>query len=48
MPKLTERYGLSGAIISALDLPRGLGLYCGLDAVKVPRGYGICRYELCR
>jgi 2,3-bisphosphoglycerate-independent phosphoglycerate mutase len=40
MPKLTERYGLSGAIISALDLPRGLGLYCGLDVVKVQGATG--------
>ncbi|HEY3197258.1 MAG TPA: cofactor-independent phosphoglycerate mutase [Nitrospirales bacterium] len=40
MPKLTERYGLTGAIISALDLPRGLGLYCGLDVVKVAGATG--------
>ncbi len=28
LPKLTERYKLSAAMISALDLPRGLGLAC--------------------
>jgi 2,3-bisphosphoglycerate-independent phosphoglycerate mutase len=40
MPKLTERYGISGAMITALDLSRGLGLYCGLDVVKVPGATG--------
>jgi 2,3-bisphosphoglycerate-independent phosphoglycerate mutase len=36
LPKLTERYNLSAAMISALDLPRGLGLACGFKVVKVP------------
>jgi 2,3-bisphosphoglycerate-independent phosphoglycerate mutase len=36
IPKLTDRYGLSAAMISALDLPRGLGLYAGFEVVKVP------------
>lgn len=36
IPKLTDRYGLSAAMISALDLPRGLGRYAGFEAVKVP------------
>jgi len=36
LPKLTERYNLSAAMISALDLPRGLGLACGFEVVKVP------------
>src|SRR2546422_2056949 len=36
LPKLTERYNLSAAMISALDLPRGLGLPCGFEGVKVP------------
>lgn len=40
MPKLTERYGITGAMITALDLPRGLGLYCGLEVVKVPGATG--------
>ena len=35
IPKLTERYGLAAVMISALDLPRGLGLYAGFEAVKV-------------
>jgi 2,3-bisphosphoglycerate-independent phosphoglycerate mutase len=36
LPKLTERYGLTAAMIAALDLPRGLGLYSGLEIVKGP------------
>jgi 2,3-bisphosphoglycerate-independent phosphoglycerate mutase len=40
LPKLTERFGITGAMISALDLPRGLGLYCGLDAAKIPGATG--------
>ena len=35
LPKLTERYGLSATMISALDLPRGLGLSCGFEVAKV-------------
>jgi len=34
LPKLTERYGLSASMISALDLPRGLGLTCGFESQK--------------
>ena len=46
IPKLTERYGLTASMISALDLPRGVGLYCGFDAVAVPgaTGYGDTNY----
>lgn len=40
IPKLTERYGLTGAMISALDLPRGIGLYCGFEVVKIPSATG--------
>ena len=40
LPKLTERYGLSAAMISALDLPRGLGLTCGFEAAKVSGATG--------
>ena len=40
MPKLTERYGLQAVMITALDLPRGLGLYSGFDVVKVPGATG--------
>ena len=40
LPKLTERYNLSAAMISALDLPRGLGLACGFEVMKVPGATG--------
>ena len=40
MPKLTERYGITGAMISALDLPRGLGLYCGFEPIRVQGATG--------
>src|SRR5438093_428663 len=40
LPKLTERYKLSAAMISALDLPRGLGLACGFEVMKVPGATG--------
>ncbi|MEZ5334673.1 MAG: hypothetical protein R2741_05255 [Methanolobus sp.] len=31
-----ELYGLSGAIISAVDLVKGIGIYAGLDVIEVP------------
>src|SRR2546426_3867046 len=40
LPKLTERDNLSAAMISALDLPRGVGLACGLAGVKGPGAPG--------
>jgi len=40
LPKLTERYGLSAAMISALDLPRGLGLSCGFEVMTVEGATG--------
>lgn len=40
MPTLQERFGLTGAMISAVDLLKGLGVYAGLDPVKVPGATG--------
>ncbi len=40
MPTLQERFGLTGAMISAVDLLKGLGVYAGLDAVNVPGATG--------
>jgi 2,3-bisphosphoglycerate-independent phosphoglycerate mutase len=34
IPKLTERYQLTGAIVSGRELVRGIGIYAGLDAVS--------------
>jgi 2,3-bisphosphoglycerate-independent phosphoglycerate mutase len=38
-PSLTtfkEKYGLSGALVSAVDLMRGLGIYAGFEILQVP------------
>jgi 2,3-bisphosphoglycerate-independent phosphoglycerate mutase len=36
MPSFTERYGVTGAVISAVDLVKGLAKCAGLDVVEVP------------
>lgn len=36
MPKLSERFGLSGVVVSAVDLVRGIGRYAGLEPLRVP------------
>ncbi len=36
MPTFKERFGLDGAIISAVDLMNGIGAYAGLEIIKVP------------
>jgi 2,3-bisphosphoglycerate-independent phosphoglycerate mutase len=41
LPSFRQRFGLSGALISAVDLVRGLGRAIGLDILKVP---GITSY----
>jgi 2,3-bisphosphoglycerate-independent phosphoglycerate mutase len=40
MPTLTERFGITGAVISAVDLIKGLGIYAGLEALSVPGATG--------
>lgn len=40
LPTLKERFGLSGAVISAVDLVKGLGKYAGLKIVDVPGATG--------
>ena len=35
-----ELYGLKGAIISAVDLVKGLGIYAGFDVIEVPGATG--------
>jgi 2,3-bisphosphoglycerate-independent phosphoglycerate mutase len=40
MPTLEERYGLTGAVISAVDLIRGIGKYAGLRPILVPGATG--------
>ncbi|MGH7901926.1 MAG: cofactor-independent phosphoglycerate mutase, partial [Thermodesulfobacteriota bacterium] len=47
MPKFKELYGLSGSVISAVDLVKGIGHYAGLDVINVPgaTGYLDTNYE---
>lgn len=42
-----EKYGLSGAVISAVDLVKGIGIYLGFDVIDVPgaTGYIDTNYE---
>ncbi len=40
MESYRERFGLSGAVISAVDLIRGIGVYAGLEIVKVEGATG--------
>ncbi|MDQ7837857.1 MAG: cofactor-independent phosphoglycerate mutase [Thermodesulfobacteriota bacterium] len=40
MPKFTERFGIKGAIISAVDLLKGIGVYAGLEPIAVPGATG--------
>jgi len=47
MPNFKEKYGLTGSVISAVDLIKGLGLILGLDVIDVPgaTGYYDTDYE---
>ncbi|MCX6842768.1 MAG: cofactor-independent phosphoglycerate mutase [candidate division WOR-3 bacterium] len=36
-----EQYGITGAVISAVDLIKGLGVYAGLDVIDVPGATGL-------
>ncbi len=40
MPTLKEKFNLSGAVISAVDLIKGIGIYAGLDVIDVPGATG--------
>ncbi|MDH3999127.1 MAG: cofactor-independent phosphoglycerate mutase [Desulfuromonadales bacterium] len=40
MPTLKEKFGLNGAVISAVDLIKGIGIYAGLDVINVPGATG--------
>lgn len=47
LPKFREKFGLNGALISAVDLLRGMAVYLGLDVIDVPgaTGYLDTNYE---
>ncbi len=40
MPTLQEKFNLKGAVISAVDLIKGIGIYAGLDIIDVPGATG--------
>jgi len=37
---LQQKYGLKGAVISAVDVVNGLGVFAGMDVIKVPGATG--------
>jgi 2,3-bisphosphoglycerate-independent phosphoglycerate mutase len=42
-PRITpfaEKYGLSGSVVAAVDLIKGIGIYCGLSIINVPGATG--------
>ncbi len=41
MATLQELHGITGAVISAVDLIRGVGVYAGLDVIMVPGATGL-------
>lgn len=47
MSTLTERFGIGGSVVAAVDLVRGIGAYAGLDSIQVPgaTGYLDTNYE---
>jgi 2,3-bisphosphoglycerate-independent phosphoglycerate mutase len=41
MPTLREKYGLKAAVISAVDLVKGIGTYAGMEIINVPGATGL-------
>lgn len=41
MPTFQELYGVTGAVIAAVDLIKGLGVYAGFDVINVPGATGL-------
>ena len=40
LPSFRDRYGLTGAVVSAVDLVKGIGLCAGLEAPEIPGATG--------
>lgn len=40
MPTFQQKYGLEGAVISAVDLTKGIGVYAGFEIINVPGATG--------
>jgi 2,3-bisphosphoglycerate-independent phosphoglycerate mutase len=47
LPRISDRFGVSGRLVTAVDLIRGLGVLSGIDPVEVPgaTGYYDTDYE---
>lgn len=41
LPTFKEKYGVDAAVISAVDLVKGIGVYAGMKAVNVPGATGL-------
>ncbi len=41
MPSFREKYGVSSAVISAVDLVKGIGVYAKMKIVEVPGATGL-------
>jgi 2,3-bisphosphoglycerate-independent phosphoglycerate mutase len=41
MPTLEEKFGMTGAVISAVDLVKGIGSYAGMQIINVPGATGL-------
>ena len=41
MPTFLERFGVSSAVISAVDLVKGIGVYAGMKVIEVPNVTGL-------
>ena len=48
IPTFREKYALEGALVSAVDLMRGLGINAGFEILQVPGITGYSGYKLCR
>lgn len=40
IPQFSEEYGLKGAVITGVDLIKGIGIYMGLTVINVPGATG--------
>ena len=40
MPTMKEQFGVNGALISAVDLLKGIGVYAGMEIINVPGATG--------
>lgn len=40
MPTFQEKFGLTGAVVAAVDLIKGIGIYAGLEVIEVPGATG--------